>query len=111
MAAVPQDVQVMAEEGQGPAPPRQFGSLELEGQPSGLSAGERACLILPVLPFCLRRAAGRLLDMQDRTGAACFCSGCVRKSCIHSSPTPSLWHARNETRLATDTVLQCCLGW
>ncbi|CAK0779361.1 hypothetical protein CVIRNUC_004754 [Coccomyxa viridis] len=33
-----QDAQSMAEEGQGFAPPRQFGSLELEGQPSGLPA-------------------------------------------------------------------------
>ena len=99
----------MAEEGQGPAPPRQFGSLELEGQPSGLSAGERACLILPVLPFCLRRAAGRLLD-DAGSHRSCYASaaGCVRKSCIHSSPTPSLWHARNETPACqADTVLQC----
>ena len=51
MAAVPQDAQSMAEEGQGFAPPRQFGSLELEGQPSGLPAGGRTCLIQPVSPF------------------------------------------------------------
>ena len=50
MGAVPQDLQVMAEEGHGVAPPRQFGSLELEGQPSGLPAGERACLTLPSCP-------------------------------------------------------------
>ena len=51
MPAVLQDVQVMAEEGHGVAPPRQFGSLELEGQPSGLPAGGPTCLIQPVSPF------------------------------------------------------------
>ena len=48
----------MAEEGHGVAPPRQFGSLELEGQASSLPAGGRACLIQPVLPF----SAAELLD-------------------------------------------------
>ena len=86
MAAVLQDVQIMAEEGHGRAPPRQVGSLELEGQPSGLPAGEHARLTLPGSPIS---AAGQL-DTQDQSGAACFCSGCARKSGLHFSPPPSL---------------------
>ena len=105
MLAVPQDVQIMAEEGQGSAPPRQFGSLELEGQPSGLPAGECAYLILPVSPS----SAAGLLDMQDGAGAAQCCSGSMRKSCLHVSPTPSLWHAGNETTLVLGTAMQSCL--
>ena len=79
MAAVPQDVQVMAEEGQGPAGHRQFGSLELEGQPSSLPAGGRACLLQPVLPFSAAQLLADRITQELQASAV-----------LHLCPTPSL---------------------